>query len=172
VIAEYRDHVERCGHCGRPLAPGPAPRASQSEPIRDQWQELVPVASFAEVHLAYAALAALRAAGIAAEVRDDHYAGLAWHHAIAVGGARVLVPPDDLDAARELLGGAASADVEAAAAASRPADQVCPGCGSREIRRTQRPVPRVLAALGLGGLHRFFHGTRYSCPSCGAQYTP
>jgi hypothetical protein len=151
------------------LAPGPSPSAEAFLPV---WQELVQVASFLEVHRALAAQSCLRAAGIHAVVPDQHYAGVRWDHAFALGGIRVCVPNDQVEAARKILAGIDPAEVDRVAEASRHADKVCPGCGSVSVHEIVRGrVPTLLAVLLLG-IPRLFERRSFICESCGSDYTP
>ena len=167
VVAEFRDGVSSCTHCDSGLVQGPP----EPEP-QQGWQELVPVASFLEVHSAYAAQSALRAAGIEATLPDEHYAAMRWDHALALGGIRVCVPADQAEAARELVAGIDPAEVEAAAGASDPAEVRCPACGSTDLKRIMRGrIPTLIGYLLLG-LPTLLVRRRTCCRSCGNEYTP
>jgi hypothetical protein len=50
------------------------------------------------------ALSALRAAGVPAVIRSDDLGGIAPHLALGAHGTRIVVPPEHVDAAREVLG--------------------------------------------------------------------
>jgi len=148
---------------------GPAPEALRRGPT---WQALTVVAAFPEVHQAYAAIAALRAAGVHAEVRDDAYVGLAWHHAQALGGIRILVPPTELQAAQEVLAGVEPAVVEAAAAASSPMEQCCPYCRSARVERITGSGFHDIRTWLLLGLPLLLGRIRWKCADCGVEYSP
>lgn len=169
MVAEYLDSLTECVHCKSALVEGPAPEALK--PSTD-WQALTPVVSFSEVHHAYAALAALRAAGIEAEVRDDHYLGLSWHHALALGGIRILVPPGDVHAARSVLSGIDPELVELAAAQSAPLDERCPNCQSPNVTRAVGRGFNPFLNWLLLGLPRLFSKVRFVCADCGSEYVP
>jgi hypothetical protein len=51
MVAEYLDTVNRCPHCDTPLVPGLLARPT----TRTEWQDLVEVAFYLEVHRALAA---------------------------------------------------------------------------------------------------------------------
>lgn len=66
-------------------------------------EDLVPVASFENLSLAEVARTLLQAEGIEAVLQDRPLASLLPPVAIANGGLVLLVSPDELDRAREVL---------------------------------------------------------------------
>ncbi len=168
LVAEYIDSVTHCRHCPSELADGPAP-AFRSSP---EWEDLIQVQSYFDVHTAYATQSALRAAGIRAFVKDEYYAGMRWDHAIALGGVRVLVPQSQVQEAEELIAGIPAQEVESIANSSEPADKRCPRCNSEDLERlVHGRVPAVLSLLLLG-IPLLFRRELVRCSSCQAEYTP
>lgn len=106
--AELRDDIELCPDCGQPTAWGPSPGDPPiSEPAEPQLGEdptrLVEVAEFTTLHEAEMAREMLRAYGIHAELTDRYVSGMGLPlHALG-GGLHMLVRPDQIDQARDLL---------------------------------------------------------------------
>ncbi|GAO04018.1 putative signal transducing protein [Anaeromyxobacter sp. PSR-1] len=75
-------------------------------------QELVPVASFESLSEAEVALGLLEAEGIEAVVQDRPLASLLPPIALANGGLVLLVLPDELEKAREVLAAPDAAGTE------------------------------------------------------------
>ena len=70
------------------------------------------MASYRDVAVADIQRSLLEAVGIPAVVRDEHTVALAWTYAQGTGGISVLVPPDRLSEARQLLRTDASDDLD------------------------------------------------------------
>lgn len=117
------------------------------------------VARYMTLGEAEAARSALDAAGIDCHVGDENMIAVDWMYSNAIGGVKLLVRDEDLDAAAEVLASEAE-EAPAAAEAIEPEAVVhdetamqCPSCGSADIQH----IPRLLLfcafsviALGLG----------------------
>ena len=66
-------------------------------------EPLVTIARFADHAQAQNALSALRASGLAPELRDQQLAGLNWFYLPALGGMRLQVPASQQEEAEALL---------------------------------------------------------------------
>jgi hypothetical protein len=73
---------------------------TENELVGPDWVE---VASCTWLHEAQLLVSVLDGAGIRAAIPNEHVLGVQPLYANLVGGVRVLVPPDDLARAREVL---------------------------------------------------------------------
>jgi hypothetical protein len=64
---------------------------------------LIVVRAFSHPHEAQLACSALRASGIEATIVDANIVAANWLYSNAVGGVKVLVSPEDADAAQQIL---------------------------------------------------------------------
>lgn len=109
-------------------------------------QEGVVVATFVSVGEAEAALSALEAAGIETFVGDENVVSVDWLYSQAIGGVKVVVAEQDLEAAREVL--ASTAEPEETAATPEAAEVRCPRCGSKEFYRVEWRRLRAVSMFG------------------------
>jgi hypothetical protein len=127
--------------------------------------------------------AALRGYGVESELRNDYAAALGVHYGIATGGARVMVAPEDLHAARQVLkqletaageDGIEIEDSEALPldeAISTSSERQCPACRGSDFVLQYNPRPggllgKVLLSV-LGPPHQ-----QWVCSSCDAHWSP
>jgi rubredoxin len=97
------------------------------------------IATFSKPEEAHLFRTRLEAAGIPAYVQDEHLIQMDWLYSNALGGVRVQIADEDVQAALEFL---------AADSPQAPADAVsvvCPKCGSD--RTAPDELPRRLAFL-------------------------
>jgi len=122
------------------------------------------VASFSFPHEAQIARASLESAGIPATVADEHTINMQWLYSHAIGGVKVLVPPECEQDAKEIL----ETDFSAAVDAEWGSDKtVCTSCGSSNIVPfTRGRVPAYIVFLLLG-FPLFFYQHGLKCSSCG-----
>jgi len=134
---------------------------------------LTTVTSFREPWQAHLLRTRLQAEGIPATVAHDQHIWVNWPISTALGGAKVQVPGDEIEHAREVMDRCASGEYKAELAAmfGDLDDVVCPNCGSQDLRR-----PPVLRQIILGiscviaGLPVRMYGPRYRCKACGTQW--
>src|SRR5690349_2384905 len=84
------------------------------------------IATFSKPEEAHLFRTRLEAAGIPAYVQDEHFIQMNWLYSNAVGGVRVQIADEDLDAAREFLAN------DSPQSPSDAVDVVCPKCGSHD----------------------------------------
>lgn len=96
--------------------------------------------------------------GISAFLPDRNVAGTAWYLTQAVGGIRLLVPEDEMDSARLLLG---ERDDELAEGGV----DTCPECGSGDIFRPASLLAG-LAAFFLVGIPYLLRRRERYCRQC------
>ena len=73
----------------------------------------------------------LEARGVRAWILDEHQVRMRWHFAVALGGVKVVVSPDDAERAREILAEDDSDSLEGIAEQDLPPAkcETCPVCG-------------------------------------------
>ena len=87
-------------------------------------------ARFSFPHEAQIARASLEAAGIPAHLADEHTINMQWLYSNALGGVRLLVPPECLDEAKSILKTDHSAQVEAEFGSEK---RICPSCDGQNV---------------------------------------
>jgi hypothetical protein len=108
--------------------------------VRHFEKRMATVSTFSKPEEAHLLRSRLEAAGIPAFVRDELTIQMNWLYSTALGGVRVEVADEHLEAAREITALPTVND-------SREETLLCPRCGSSEVIRRQ--WPRRLAYLSL-----------------------
>lgn len=122
------------------------------------------VACFSFPHEAQIARASLECAGIPAMVVDEHTINMQWLYSHAIGGVKVLVPPECEQEAKDVLNTDFSATVDAECDSDKA---VCPSCSSYNIEPfTRGKVPAYIVFLLLG-FPLFFYQHGLKCNDCG-----
>jgi len=122
------------------------------------------VAVFSFPHEAQIARASLECAGIPATIADEHTINMQWLYSQAIGGVKVLVPPECEQDAKDILKTNFSAAVDAECASDKT---VCPSCSSSNVAPfTRGKVPAYLVFLLLG-FPLFFYQHGLKCSDCG-----
>lgn len=124
------------------------------------------VASFSKPEEAHLFRTRLEAAGIPAYVQDEHLVQMDWFYSNVVGGVRVQIADEDVDAAREFL----AADLPQP---SPEAEEVCcPKCGSSDTAPDE--LPRRVAYLAVLLLHFpiLIGRHRWRCGACDHLFRP
>jgi Putative prokaryotic signal transducing protein len=118
------------------------------------------IATFSKPEEAHLFRTRLEAAGIPAFVQDENFIQMNWLYSNAIGGVRVQIADDDVDAAKEFL----------AADSPQPCpdsdDVVCPACASNHTAPDE--LPRRIAFLGMlvVSFPLLFTRHRWRCSSC------
>jgi hypothetical protein len=110
----------------------------------------------------------LDSAGIESFLADDNLVRMDWLYSNLIGGVKLLVRPQDADAANELLDESAPAqfDVEGLGAYQQPQ---CPKCGSMDV--SDNLQNRYVKAAGfIAGLPLKSTRPGWSCTSCGNNW--
>jgi len=117
------------------------------------------IATFSKPEEAHLLRTRLESAGIPAFVQDEHLVQLDWLYSNAIGGVRVQIGDDDLDAAKEFL-------VPASPQPCPDAQEVlCPACGSP--RTAPDELPRRIAFLSLLVISfPLLFSRRWRCADC------
>lgn len=117
--------------------------------------------------------ARLDAEGIPASVADDRHAIMNWPISLALGGARLQVPAEFLDPAREVLAAYNSGEFERDLLDCYPdAVEACPQCGSGKITRSVSMRQRILVIVTTVVASAPFPArrARMRCLACGHRW--
>ena len=108
---------------------------------------LVTVRTFTSLPEAQLACASLQAAGLDAELGDEHLVSMQWLYSQAIGGVKLRVPDDQAAEACEVLDTSAISDETV----SLDPPEACPQCGSTEVESVLDGVrPAMLSLLLIG----------------------
>ncbi|HKJ89794.1 MAG TPA: DUF2007 domain-containing protein [Oceanipulchritudo sp.] len=117
------------------------------------------IGSYTKAEEAHLVASLLDANGIRAVVLDENTATLNWFYANAIGGVKVEVFDEDLEAAREVL--------------SLPKEHgilpACPDCGSEKTRVRELSL-LTAAVLGFLGFIIPHHSVKVDCLECGKTF--
>lgn len=96
--------------------------------------------------------------GIPAFLFDRHMGGISWIHLPALGGIRIMVPENDVAAAREILGDLSNR-------IETPDAERCPNCNSDDVFRPSSWIAG-LATVALLGAPLLLKSRRRHCRTC------
>ena len=128
---------------------------------------LIVVRAFSHPHEAQLACSALRASGIDAIIADAHIVAANWLYSNLVGGVKVLVPPEDADAAREILDSTAVVQTADRPEGDDETTVVCPRCGSHDVTSVTRGKRLAVLSWLLVNFPLFPVKHQMRCRSCG-----
>jgi hypothetical protein len=121
---------------------------------------MITLASFSKPEEAHLFRTRLEAAGIPAFVQDEHVIQMQWLYSNALGGVRVQIADEDLEAAREFL----------AADCPQPCPEaenvVCPACGSQLTAPDEWPRRIAFLSVLVLSLPLPVSRRRWRCDSC------
>ena len=118
------------------------------------------IATFSKPEEAHLFRTRLEAAGIPAFVQDEHLIQMDWLYSNAIGGVRVQIADEDIEAARDFL----SADTPQPC--PEAVDVVCPVCGSHHTAPDELPRRIAFLSLLLFYFPLLFARRRWRCSSC------
>ena len=118
------------------------------------------IATFSKPEEAHLFRTRLEAAGIPAYVQDEYLVQMDWLYSNAIGGVRVQIADDDIDAAREFLA------TDSPQTAPDAVDVVCPKCGSHDTAPDDLPRRISFLSLLLFSFPLLFARNRWRCASC------
>jgi hypothetical protein len=139
------------------------------EPEDVSSQPLVTVWRYRDLSEAIVGRATLESAGIFCFLQDENFLRLDWGAAIALGGLRLQVRPEDSAAAAELLGQPVPASIafEGEAEFVQPR---CPRCGSIDITFEGRNRSAALVSTFAVGLPLPLGGESWRCETCSCRW--
>jgi hypothetical protein len=150
---------------------GLQPLEISSEPIPDpvvEFQDLVPVRKFRDLPEALLAKGSLESAGIECHLADDNMVRMDWFISNLLGGVKLLVKPEDVEAAAEILDQPIPEDFDVEGVGNYHSPE-CPRCGSLDIsfQELNKPVAYTSAWISIPlPLHR----KAWKCRGCGTEW--
>ena len=163
-MTDVAREVLRAEIARRGLQATPAERPEDDEP------EDACVRSFAKVRDLPEALLAkgsLESAGIECSLGDDNMVRLDWFYSNAIGGIKLLVDQDDLEAAEQLLTQPIPEHFEVSEIGDFE-QPLCPKCGSLDVNfRELDPAAYLSLAVSFPIP---FHRQAWRCRSCNAEW--
>ena len=118
------------------------------------------VATFSKPEEAHLFRMRLEAAGIPAFVQDENLVQTDWLFSNAVGGVRVQIADDDVEATREILA------ADASPSSPDAEDVICPACGSHRTAPDEWPRRLFFLSMLLLGFPLLFVRPRWRCAAC------
>ena len=134
---------------------------------------LTTLTTFREPWQAHLLRTRLEAEGIPASVAHDQHIWVNWPISNAIGGAKVQIPGDEIEHARQVMDRCASGHYKAELVAlfGDLDDVACSNCGSQDLRRPPKMKQIILGiSCALIGWPVRMYGPRYHCRKCGAQW--
>lgn len=147
----------------------PVPDIAKQTPPVPEFRELVTVGQFRDLTDALAAKGSLESTGIECFLRDDNIVRMDWFYSNLIGGVRLQVDPEDVEAATAVLDAPIpdDFDVEGVGEYKQPR---CPKCGSLAIGFEHLDRPLALASLWLVNLPITRTRDLWACDECGHQW--
>jgi Putative prokaryotic signal transducing protein len=134
---------------------------------------MITVARYFEPSEAHVVRALLESAGLFATVADEHHVTANYPISTALGGVRVQVPADQVEAAAGLVAAYASGELQRELEVDSGTDpESCPECGTVEPT-SHVPVGAKILSVALFALGSASFPTRASdrrCSSCGCRW--
>ncbi len=138
------------------------------ELVAASWLE---VARFHSPWEAELVCARLEAAGIAARLADQNVVRLDWFMAQAVGGVKVLVEAEQVEAAEALLAQPLEvAEVGLATAEDQPGEARCPRCGTANLAFERWSRAGFVGSLLVLGFPIPIPQKRWRCSRCQGEW--
>ena len=146
----------------------PMPEMAEKNPPVPEFRNLVTVRQFRDLTDALAAKGSLESAGIECFLRDDNMVRMDWFYSNMIGGVRLQVDPEDLEAAAAVLDAPIPEDfnVEGIGDFEQPR---CPKCGSLAVGFEHLDRPLALTGL-LASLPITRTLNLWVCDDCGHQW--
>ncbi len=132
-------------------------------------QNWVPVKRFRDLPDASIAKGALDSAGIECHLTDENMVRLDWFWSNLIGGAKLVVKPEDAETALHILNGPTPAGIEYEEGQEflQPS---CPKCGSVEVTNENSAKGMTLATLWVSSLPIPIESRQWACGACGATW--
>ncbi|MCF8719267.1 putative signal transducing protein [Nitrospina gracilis] len=130
----------------------------------DGMTELVTIARYSMPYEAHLAKARLEAEGIPVFIADEHLLSINWLYTPAVGGIKVQVPEDWVDAAKDIL--TTDHQDEIAEIDTEP-PITCPRCGGQDATMVLGDPLMLILTFVLLGAPLFFLRQTMKCHTCG-----
>jgi len=135
---------------------------------------MITVAHYFEPSEAHVVRALLASAGLHATVADEHHVIANYPISTALGGVRVQVPHEEVEAAKGLIAAYANGELQRELEEETgDVPEACPACGSAELSG-RVPVRSKVLAVAVFALGAATFPTRQSvrkCASCGHSWS-
>lgn len=147
------------------------PLEMNSERIPDlevEFQHLVPLRKFRDLPEALLAKGSLESAGIECHLADDNMVRMDWFISNLLGGVKLLVKPEDAEAAAEMLDQPIPEDFDVEGVGHYHSPE-CPQCGSLDVsfQELNKPVAYTSAWISVPlPVHR----KAWRCRACGSEW--
>jgi hypothetical protein len=139
------------------------------EPEEATSQPLVTVRRYRDLSEAIVGRATLESAGIFCFLQDENFLRLDWGAAIALGGLRLQVRPQDVQAAEELLSQPIPESIEYESRAEYLQPH-CPRCGSIEITFEGSDRSAALVSTFVLAVPLPLGAESWRCHACGCRW--
>lgn len=133
-----------------------------------EFQHLVPVRKFRDLPEALLAKGSLDSAGIECHLADDNMVRMDWFISNLLGGVKLLVKPEDVEAAAEILDQPIPEDFDVDGVGNYQSPE-CPKCGSLDVsfQELNKPVAYTSAWMSIPlPVHR----KAWKCHACGSEW--
>ena len=120
---------------------------------------MITVGTFSKPEEAHLLRVRLEAGGVKAFVEDEYMVQMDWLYSNAIGGVRVQVAEEDVEAAKQILNESPVPDDD-------PNMAKCPKCGSTDSAPDELPRRLSFLALLLLQFPLLFSKTRWKCKAC------
>jgi Zn finger protein HypA/HybF involved in hydrogenase expression len=120
---------------------------------------MITVATFSKPEEAHLLRMRLEAGGVTAFVQDEYMVQMDWLYSNAIGGVRIQIAEEDVEAAKEILNDEPIQD-------SDPNMAKCPKCGSTDSAPDELARRLAFLSLMLLKFPFLFLKSRWKCNSC------
>ena len=120
---------------------------------------MITVATFSKPEEAHLLRMRLEAGGVTAFVQDEYMVQMDWLYSNAIGGVRIQIAEEDVEAAKEILNDEPIQD-------SDPNMAKCPKCGSTDSAPDELARRLAFLTLMLLKFPFLFSKSRWNCNSC------
>jgi Putative prokaryotic signal transducing protein len=132
-----------------------------------EMRQLVTLRKFRDLPEALLAKGSLESAGIDCNLADDNMVRLDWFYSNAIGGIKLLVDQDDLEAAEQLLTQPIPEHFEVSEIGDFEQPR-CPKCGSLDVNFRELDPAAYLSLAAKVPIP--FHRQAWHCRSCNAEW--
>jgi hypothetical protein len=157
--------AELCRRRLQPLEIADTEGAPESEV---EFQRLVPVCRFRDLPEALLAKGSLESAGIECHLADDNMVRMDWFISNLLGGVKLLVKPEDAEAAAEILDQPIPEDFDVEGVGTYHSPE-CPKCHSLDVsfQELNKPIAYTSAWISIPvPVHR----KAWKCHACGSEW--
>lgn len=120
---------------------------------------MITVATFSKPEEAHLLRMRLEAGGVAAYILDENMVQMDWLYSNAIGGVRVQIAEEDVEAAKEII-------QDVYVPVGDPNMAQCPKCGSKDSAPDELPRRIAFLTMMLISIPFLFSKTRWKCNSC------